>query len=421
MSRRRRSPKLAAYATVGVAAVAVGILAGRPALVAAAVPLLLVAQLGLRTPPPGPVTGTLAADRPTATEGDVVTVAADVRAPGAGRLDVVLAPTPGLAPAARLQGVRCTDPTPVRWEVACERWGAHRLGPTVVRAHDPLGAWTVEAALPDRPALRVHPRTETLRALVSPDATHAATGSRRSRARGEGLEAADVRPYVPGDPLRRLNQRASARGRGLFVTDRHPDRTADVVLLVDSFADAHLLGRRPTDDAVRIAAALAAGHLRERDRVGLVGLGTGVWWLEGGTGARQLHRIAAALIESQVAVTYAFKGMMTVDRRVLGAHAFLVAITPLVERRSADALHELHRRGYDLVVLEVSPAAYLPPPADDAAVLARRIWQTGRAVQRDRLRASGTAVVEWTPERRLDEVLLEVSAWRRHARPGVSA
>ena len=147
MSRRRRSPKLAAYATVGVAAVAVGILAGRPALVAAAVPLLLVAQLGLRTPPPGPVTGALAADRPTATEGDVVTVAADLRAPGAGRLDVVLAPTPGLAPAARLQGVRCTDPTPVRWEVACERWGAHRLGPTVVRAHDPLGAWTVEACL----------------------------------------------------------------------------------------------------------------------------------------------------------------------------------------------------------------------------------------------------------------------------------
>ena len=45
-----------------------------------------------------------------------------------------------------------------------------------------------------------------------------------ARAKGDGIEFADIRPFVPGDRVRRINWRASARRPGLWVNESHPER-----------------------------------------------------------------------------------------------------------------------------------------------------------------------------------------------------
>jgi hypothetical protein len=48
--------------------------------------------------------------------------------------------------------------------------------------------------------------------------------------------------------------------------------------------------------------------------------------------------------------------------------------------------------------------------------LARRLWALERETLRHRYQRLGAAVVEWTEDAHLQQVLLEVEACRRHAR-----
>src|SRR5205085_2609709 len=157
--------------------------------------------------------------------------------------------------------------------VRCSRWGAYVLGNVSVRAGDRLGLFTYEQRSSDRVALKVYPRSESLRTLPRPARTLPFFGSLVSRERGEGLELAEVRPFAPGDRIRSINWRATARRGGIWVTDRHPERNADVVVFLDAFTELSVGERNTLDVAVRAAASISEALLAGRDRVGLVSFG----------------------------------------------------------------------------------------------------------------------------------------------------
>jgi uncharacterized protein (DUF58 family) len=78
-----------------------------------------------------------------------------------------------------------------------------------------------------------------------------------SRTAGEGLEPAEIRPFVPSDRVRNVNWRASLRLATLYVTQYHQERNADVVLMLDTLAESGL-SRTTLDLCARAVASLAA-------------------------------------------------------------------------------------------------------------------------------------------------------------------
>ena len=109
---------------------------------------------------------------------------------------------------------------------------------------------------------------------MAPFETQPFAGNRVARARGEGIEFAETRPYVPGDRPRRVNWRATSVRQTLFVNEQHPERNSDVVIFVDTFAEARREDESTLDLAVRAAATLAEHYLSTRDRVGFVSFGS---------------------------------------------------------------------------------------------------------------------------------------------------
>ena len=127
-----------------------------------------------------------------------------------------------------------------------------------------------EGRVDRRRPLRVYPAPERLRRLITPAQTQAATGSEVSPMRAEGLEFADTRPFVPGDRVRSVNWRATARRGSLVVNERHPERNTDVVIFLDSFAEARATDRgdaragRPRRRDARVTLPRAARSGRPR-------------------------------------------------------------------------------------------------------------------------------------------------------------
>ena len=164
---------------------------------------------------------------------------------------------------------------------------------------------------------------------------------------------------MPGDRVRSVNWRATARRGSLVVNERHPERNADVVIFLDSFAEARASDEGTFEHAVRVAATLITGFLERRDRVGLVAFGGILRWLQPGGGLVQRYRLVDALLETGVEFSYAWKDVNVIPARTLPPGALVVALTPLLDERTVSALVDLRGRGHDLVVLEVSPDPYV--------------------------------------------------------------
>jgi uncharacterized protein (DUF58 family) len=233
--------------------------------------------------------------------------------------------------------------------------------------------------------------------------------------KGDGVEYADIRDFVPGDRVRSINWRASARRQELMVNERHPERNTDVVLFVDSFADVRDGSRSVLDDAVRAAAALAAKYLEHRDRVGLVGFGGVLRWLHPGMGSTQRYRLVETLLETGVAPTYTWRDVNLIPARILPPAALVLALSPLVDPRFVVALEDLRGRRYDVAVVEVDPVPLVRPGRTEVERAAYRLWLLEREVFRWRLERRGIGIATWA-DGALDTVLEEVRTFRRHAR-----
>ncbi len=414
----RPTPRLTAYAIL-VALGLLGALAARRAeLAVVAVPFALVLALGLtRTAPRVRIGFSVADDR--ALEDDEIPAILDIDADTAlARVEVRLALPAGVEvvddvlPRALSLTVGESRELPLALRA---RWGSWVVGDVRLRARDRLGVLTWERRIARPHRLRVYPRPEQLQRLLAPAHTQATTGNETARIRADGLEFADTRPFVPGDRMRSVNWRATARRGTLIVNERHPDRNADVVLLLDSFVDAGdnrdgILGR-----TVRAAATLADLYLKRRDRVGLVSFGGTLRWLQPGSGLVQRYLLVDALLETQVRFSYAWKDVNVIPARTLPPHALVIAISPLLDPRAVGAMLDLRARGHDLVVVELDAESFARPGTDDVEQLAWRLWQLRRAEVRERLRSMGVAVATWNEETALETTLEEVRTYRRHA------
>jgi uncharacterized protein (DUF58 family) len=419
---RRASPRLRAYLVLGAGGLILGAFFGRPEPVLLVAPLLIAAAAALviLRDPELSIGVTLASDR--VLEGEDVALDVRLDAPRAVRwLELAIALPPGLVAqgGSRVVGLQLDPGVERRLPigVTARRWGVYRIDQVVVRVRDRFGFFAYENSLDPALNLRVFPRPAALRRAIRPVETQVFAGDEVARRRGDGIEFADVRPYAPGDQIRSVNWRLSSRRPELHVNLLHPERSTDVVLLLDTFTDVPGQDEQSSlATAVRGANGIADHYLRRRDRVGLIAFGGSIRWLVPAMGLAQGYRIVEALLDARVAMSMVWMGVDVIPPRTLPPKALVVALSPLLDDRSIEALLDLRGRGFDLTIVELAPEAFITAPADPFAIAARRLWRMQRELLRDRFRRLGVPVATWTPSEPLNAVLEEVRAFRRNAR-----
>lgn len=287
--------------------------------------------------------------------------------------------------------------------IRADRWGAAGPEWAVVATRDRLGVSERVVRHPLFLPVRVHPPAERLNSLIPLYRERPVTGEHRSRVVGSGSELAEVRPYRYGDPVRMVNPRLTARRGTPIVIDRHPDRSSNVVLLVDSAQDLGVDLDTTLRWTVTAAMALGERHLRAQDRVGLIDLGNGVRWLPARLGRRHLHTLVDTLLATEV---QSAKGWAEtrVPPSSLPPAATIVAISPLLSEGILSALVDLRSRHHEILVIKPS----LPGPEDDVQHLARRIFRVGNELNERWLRDRGAVVIPWSTGDSLEHVMRRV-------------
>jgi uncharacterized protein (DUF58 family) len=98
------------------------------------------------------------------------------------------------------------------------------------------------------------------------------SGDYKSSFKGRGIEFLDVREYLPGDDVRTIDWKVTARFGRPYVKKYAEERELVVILLVDASGSDRFGTKRlfKLEQAAQVAATLAFSAIRNNDKVGLV-------------------------------------------------------------------------------------------------------------------------------------------------------
>ena len=98
----------------------------------------------------------------------------------------------------------------------------------------------------------------------------------------------------------------------------------------------------------------------------------------------------------------------------LPRQALVIALSPLLDERFIKAVVDLAGRGFDVIVVAVSPIEPTRRVLGTARLdaIACRLWAMERQVKIDELRQRGLVIVEWHSETPLEAVLAPLARSR---------
>ncbi|WP_285117195.1 DUF58 domain-containing protein [Leifsonia sp. fls2-241-R2A-40a] len=271
----------------------------------------------------------------------------------------------GSAPFPRLgahqgDGAFGRDTVVLRQDVVPERRGAHPVGPLIVSRADPFGIAYAEYAVGQPRQLLVTPRVVTL-SRGELDVAHS-EGTEHELLR-HSIPSADeliAREYRPGDPLRRVHWRATARHDQLMVRQEEQRSNPEAWMLMDTRPlPAHT---EEADDEFETLIDLVASI-----GVHLLDEGFAVSVVE--TGDRQLSGRSGAGRTGTMGATTATYDVGSADRMLLADLAAVETSATVRDDAVAELGAGLRRAGRAVPVFAVLTGA---PPAELGALAALR-------------------------------------------------
>ncbi len=259
--------------------------------------------------------------------------------------------------------------------------GHYPIGPLTVRVRDVFGLYLSERSLGPE-TLAVMPAPEKIRGTeLRPRHLGPWAGTIPSRASGVGTEFFSLRGYVPGDDLKRVNWKATARTNRLIVNEMEAERVTDVMVVLDTDVSFYEASERELfEQSVKAAASMASLLLRQGNRVGLILQGEERGIVPPGFGKRQERRILYLLAAAKpgAAIIPTSYVMNLLARLMLPSLAQLVIISPLLDQGITDGIRQLVTAGYSVTVL--APSARDPEMySSEAERLAFKIARLERA------------------------------------------
>jgi uncharacterized protein (DUF58 family) len=393
-----------------------GLLFSRPELVLFSAPILLAVVWALaRRPgtPPRVEVGTVVGSRsstdsvsyevsfqlPDESDG----IAVRLYARGRERWDVVVDP----ATAAQLRG-----------EIGIVHSGPQEVVRVDYALLAPEGGYLTVPQAGPRSTRVISPKAVPLRRLPLPFRMLGLAGGHASARPGDGGEFRDISQFTPGDRLRRIDWKVTARRAqapgDLYVRRSFSTADATALIMLDARDDvAELVTRwdssamtrdEPTslDIARDAASSIATAYIKSGDRVGFQDLSSLGRIIAPGGGSRQLHRVLPAIART------APKGAPVRRLRapIIPAGAIVYVISTFLDDESARMAELWRVAGHRIVAVDTlvpTPIAKLAP-AQRAAV---RIISMERQDRLSALSALGIDVIHWlsldglTPESQL--------------------
>jgi len=304
----------------------------------------------------------------------------------------------------------------IKYTISLPIRGTKVLGPINVRSVDSFGFFYKEWKVDKKLRVHILPRTEDLNKVnVRPSYTRNWLGNIQSQSIGIGSEFYALREYVPGDEIRKINWKATARYLNPITNEFEGEKSGDVVLIVDGYKKGNVgtMRNNTTKASIKAAASLATSILSDRNRVGLIVLGETLEWIYPRSGRDQLYKILSNLSNLKEGGMWKMEDMKWLIKRFFPSKSMIIFISPLIQPKITDTIIDICMKQFDVMVISPNPLKVEESIIDDYDENAEKILRMGRDTVIETLWPY-SIVVDWDPNEPLEASLEEVIRyWKR--------
>ena len=255
------------------------------------------------------------------------------------------------------------------------RRGVYPFGWVDLHCTDPLGMFVFHREVEAPASLVVHPRPVALPPVRPPAAGMTVSPRARVRRLGEGTDFAGLREYVPGDDMRRVHWKNSAKRGKLTIVEYESGEANSIAVVLDLHPRFHV-GREEESTleyGVTLAASIAAQCLRRGAEFSLVAEGAASHSLRSlsvpAEETRVMDALARVRANARVSLPEALLGCEPLLPRGCG----IVVISPAVGAEVVAAARRLTALGHGVLWVSLVAGSFLE---DSEAVAA---WEPAYA------------------------------------------
>ena len=249
--------------------------------------------------------------------------------------------------------------------------GYHQVGTATIRSGDLLGAYPRSIEDDEREHLVVFPRVFSMEDMGLPSERPFGERKGGNRVFEDPLRIAGLREYRPGDPLRRIDWKATARSGDLRSRVYEPSATQQLYLLVNIDTMEHAWEGYLRDELERIvsvSASLCVWAAGARYAVGLLANGAfpeadRPMRLPPSRSRDQVSRLLEALAVIQPLTMGDLAGAIQRESGKLPQGSTLVVVASLMPPPLAGVLARLHDEGHNVFVIATSDRVRESVPA----------------------------------------------------------
>lgn len=242
---------------------------------------------------------------------------------------------------------------------SCTRRGVYMLGPTSILTGDPLGIYSLKIHYPATSTMMITPPVINLPQINIAPGGRMGEGRLQRKALQEDISSSSVRHYVPGDSIRWIHWKTSARRDSLYVKlfDNTPSSDWWIFLDLDKNVQAGEGDNSTLEHAIILTASLANAGLQAGNSVGLVTHGEELSWFPpqmGDHSSWQILRTLALVRAGEQPLEMVIKGSMPGIKQRSSA----IIITSSLEEGWLNFLLLFQRRGIVPTILLLDRKAF---------------------------------------------------------------
>jgi uncharacterized protein (DUF58 family) len=266
-------------------------------------------------------------------------------------------------PVRQVVALRPREHTHLRYELMGRHRGYYEIGPAMLSAGDLFGFSEVHGQTERQDHLVVYPRVIPLTRVELTSRSPLGTIKSRQHIFADPARVVGVRDYQPGDPLRSIDWKSSARAGTLQVKKLEPAVSLATVIFLDLNAAAYGKQTRYqySEWGIVLAASLANYLISQRQAVGLACNGVDMltkaqqWSIPPRPGRTHLMKLLEWLARVQVEETMSLAEWLPTAALDLAWGTVVIAVTPTGDEAICGALHRLLRAGLNPVLVVTEP------------------------------------------------------------------
>lgn len=268
-------------------------------------------------------------------------------------------------------------------QIFLRKRGVFSLGPTKVLVGDPFGMFNKSLTFQSHEKIVILPKYEKIKTFLDPPGSLTGGVARKTRNTEVSPYAISVREYYPGDPLRRIDWKTTARLDRLMVKEFEEDPQATVWIFLDGDEEVLFNSKSKENDktivndiwsknksenlfthgdslelSISIGASICDYYINDNRSVGFCSNGQNIISVAPEAGIRQLDKILELFASLQKSSEFTIQDLILSQSNLIGKGSTLILISSNTSLEFIEAIKRAQKKNLSIILISIDPNSF---------------------------------------------------------------